>query len=260
MARIPVLFVSHGSPMHGLEPGSAATAWRAVAERVPRPHAILVVSAHWETDRPMLTASAKPETIHDFHGFPPALYQLRYPAPGAPDLARRACDLLRAAGLDPGLDPERGLDHGAWVPLRFAYPDAEIAVTQLSIQPRMGPRHHYGMGEALAPLADADVLILCTGHVTHNLRDWMRADDPARPAPYAVEFQSWLYDRLSARDDEAVIDYRARAPHAARAHPSEEHFLPLHVALGAAAKSARAERVHEGMIGGALAMDAYLFA
>jgi 4,5-DOPA dioxygenase extradiol len=260
MARIPVLFLSHGSPMHGLEPGSAAAAWRAVAARLPRPGAILVVSAHWETERPMLTANPQPETIHDFYGFPPALYELRYPAPGAPDLARRTSNLLRAAGFDAGLDAERGLDHGAWVPLRFAYPKADIPVTQLSVQPRLGPRHHYAMGGHLAALADDDVLILCTGHVTHNLRDWTPSDDGSRPAAYAVAFQSWLHHRLTARDDEAVIDYRSRAPHAARAHPSEEHFLPLHVALGAAAKSAKAERVHAGMIGTALAMDAYLFA
>lgn len=260
MNGLPVLFLSHGSPMHGIEPGPAAEAWRAIAERLPRPRAILIASAHWETGQPQLTSSPAPQTIHDFYGFPAPLYALRYPAPGAPALAEHACKLLRAAGYGAELDPERGLDHGAWVPLLHAYPQADIAVVQVSIQPLLGTQHHYALGEQLRPLADEGVLIVGSGHVTHNLRDWRGNADNMPPAAYALEFQAWLYERMLERNDSAIIDYRRQAPHAARAHPSEEHFLPLHFALGAAHKTARAERVHQGMVGGALAMDAYLLA
>lgn len=261
---LPTVFISHGSPMHALEAGASATgrAWASLGERLPRPRAILIASAHWETDRPELTGSARPETIHDFYGFPRALYEIRYGAPGAPALAERACALLRDAGLDAGVDPARGLDHGAWTPLLYAYPDADVPVVQVSVQPALGTRHHLALGRALAPLAAEDVLIVGSGHLTHNLRELrsVRETGVGPAAAYVSEFQDWVRDGIEARDLERLADYRRLSPQGARAHPTEEHFLPLFVALGAAPDGYRAERLVEHVEGGVLAMDAYLFA
>jgi len=261
-APLPVVFVSHGSPMHALEAGATATgqAWTALGRRLPRPRALLIASAHWETERPALTGSARPETIHDFTGFPPALYEIRYPAPGAPALAARARDLLSAAGMQAVIDPERGLDHGAWTPLLYAYPQADVPVVQLSVQTPLGPRHHLALGTALAPLAREGVLIIGSGHLTHNLRELrsVRETGAGRAEPYVAEFQEWVRARIEAHDYERLADYRRLSPAGVRAHPSEEHFLPLFVALGAAGREARAERFVEHVEGGVLAMDAYL--
>src|SRR5215210_9385862 len=172
MAALPSVFISHGSPMHALEPGAAGEAWKALGRRLPRPRAILISSAHWETQLPMLTGSTKPETIHDFYNFPEPLYRLRYPAPGAPEVAQRAQQLLKDAGIAASIDGLRGLDHGAWAPLLYAYPEANIPVVQISVQPALGPRHHLQVGKALRALTEEGVLIVGSGHMTHNLRDW----------------------------------------------------------------------------------------
>ena len=259
MAALPTLFVSHGSPVHALVPGEAGAAWQRLAARLPRPRAVLAVSAHWETGLPMIASAARHTTIHDFSGFPAPLYDLRYDAPGAPDVAREVAALLAAAGHTPALNGCRGLDHGAWVPLRWMYPGVDVPVLQLSVQTALGPAHHLQIGESLAPLARAGVLVLGSGHVTHNLRDWMRHHADPEPLPYARDYSDWLADALTSGDRAALVDYRARAPEAARAHPTEEHLLPLFVALGAAGTGARAERVHAAIEGGALAMDAWLF-
>jgi len=256
---LPSLFVSHGSPMHALEPGAAGAAWERLARSLPRPRAILIASAHWETNVPMLTGNARPETIHDFSGFPAPLYRLRYPAPGDPELAQRARGLLADAGFTAAVDGCRGLDHGAWSPLLYMYPEADVPVVQLSLQPELGPRHHYRLGAALAGLAGEDVLIVGSGHMTHNLRDWTRGAYDAPVMPYAREFQSWVNERIAAGDHEALVEYRSRAPHAVRAHPTDEHFLPLFFALGAAGTGARPRRAYDAIEGGALAMDAYAF-
>jgi 4,5-DOPA dioxygenase extradiol len=256
---LPTLFISHGSPTHALEPGAAGEAWAAVGRCVPRPSALLVASAHWETNVPMLTGHARPQTIHDFFGFPEPLYRLRYPAPGEPGLATRATALLKEAGFTAAIDGCRGLDHGAWAPLLHMYPEADIPVLQVSVQTALGPRHHLALGRALAPLVAEGVLVIGSGHMTHNLRDRMGGGAGAAPAPYARDFQSWVAERLAASDVDALCDYRSAAPHAVRAHPTEEHFLPLFVALGAAGVGSRAERVYDAIEGGALAMDAYLF-
>lgn len=254
---LPSLFLSHGSPMHALQPGPAGAAWQALARRLPRPRAILIASAHWETNIPMLTGAEKPQTIHDFYNFPEPLYRLRYPAPGAPSVAKRAQTLLKEAGFTAGIDGCRGLDHGAWSPLLYMYPDAEIPVVQISLQPALGPRHHFNLGAALRALADEDVLIVGSGHLTHNLRDWSRGQGAA--APYAREFQAWVFDKLNSKDLETLLDYRERSAHGVRAHPTDEHFLPLFFALGAASEKAKAERVYDAIDAGVLAMDAYVF-
>ncbi len=258
--RLPAVFVSRGSPMAAVEPGPAGAAWAALGRAIGRPRAILVASAHWETEVPMLTGAAAPKTIHDFGGFPDALYALRYAAPGAPDVAAEAAALLRDAGIAAGIDGCRGLDHGAWVPLLHMFPRADVPVVQLSIQPARGAAHHVALGRAIAPLAARGVLVVGSGHVTHNLRDWMaHRRDPA-PLPYVTRFATWLAEALAANDAEALAHWRERAPDAARAHPTDEHFLPVLVAWGAGGPGAAAARVHAGIEGAALAMDAYRFA
>lgn len=260
-APLPAVFISHGSPMHALEAGASATgrAWQALGARLPRPRAILIASAHWETAHPALTGAACPETMHDFRGFPQPLYEIRYPAPGAPDIARHAQQLLVAAGFEASIDAQRGLDHGAWSPLLYAYPDAAVPVLQVAVQTARGPRHHLALGRALAPLAREGVLIIGSGHLTHNLRELrsLRDTGVGRAEPYVLEFQEWVRRCIEVHDYDRLADYRELSPAGVRAHPSEEHFLPLFVALGAAGEAARAERLVDHVEGGVLAMDAY---
>jgi 4,5-DOPA dioxygenase extradiol len=227
-----------------------------LGQMLPRPRAILCISAHWDQPMPSLTATPQPETIHDFYGFPRELYQLHYPAPGAPDLARAAADLIRQAGLEARLDPERGLDHGAWNPLLLAYPAHDIPVIQLSILSRGTTADHVALGQALAPLRDQGILILASGGAVHNLRavSWDGGPAPA----WAKDFDDWLHDHLLAGDVETLINYRRETPTGAMAHPSEDHILPLFVALGAAAVTdARATALHRSFAHGSLSMAAY---
>jgi len=256
MKRLPALFVSHGAPTLPLEDIPARRFLADLGAALPRPRAIVAVSAHWLTDRPAVSAATRPETIHDFYGFPEQLYELRYPAPGDTALAGRVQELVSAAGLDAEVDADRGLDHGAWVPLMLMYPEADVPVIQLSLQPHRGAGHHLRLGAALAPLRDEGVLILGSGGATHNLRELRgsRAEDPL--ADYAGRFAQWLSDAVERGDREALANYRALAPDAARNHPSEEHLLPLHVAAGA---GVRGERIHHSASYGILAMDAYRF-
>jgi 4,5-DOPA dioxygenase extradiol len=256
---LPTLFISHGSPMHALDAGAAGEAWATLATHLPRPRAVLVITAHWTTNLPMLSGAATPPMIYDFSGFPDALYRLRYAAPGAPAIAARAQSLLADAHLTTTIDGCRGLDHGTWVPLLTLYPDADIPVVQLSVQPSLAPRHHWQVGRALAALRDEGVLIIGSGHLTHNLRDWSLHHRDQAPLEYTQAFQSWMFDRLGDGDLDALLDYRQRAPHAVRAHPTEEHLLPLFVALGAAGSAWHATRLFDGVEGNALAMDAYEF-
>ncbi len=259
MPTLPTLFISHGSPMHAINAGAAGEVWAQSVSRPPKPNAILMVTAHWESRQPMLSGNPMPPMIYDFGGFPDALYQINYPAAGSPQLARRAAALLQAAGLPAAIDVERGLDHGSWVPLLKMFPAADVPVVQLSVQPLMTPRHHYDVGRALAPLTAEGVLIVGSGHLTHNLRDWMDSRGQTRHMAYAVQFQRWVNERLLADDVDGLIAYREGAVDAVRAHPTEEHFLPLFVALGAAGASPRLERLYDGFEGHALAMDMYRF-
>jgi len=243
--------------MHALQPGAVRAVWEDIARTLPRPKALLIASAHWETNLPMLTGNARPETIHDFYGFPKPLYEIQYPAPGAPTLGERALALLKGAGFTAAIDGCRGLDHGAWSPLLYMYPEADVPVVQVSVQTPLGPAHHLALGRALAPLSHQGILVFGSGHMTHNLRE--RRGDHAAPLPYVKEFQAWVQERIEDRDFDALTDYRARSPGGVRAHPTDEHFLPLFVALGAAGRDYRAERLYDGIEMGALAMDAYRF-
>ncbi|MDR3412013.1 MAG: class III extradiol ring-cleavage dioxygenase [Formivibrio sp.] len=260
MTTLPGLFVSHGSPMLALDAGRTGQAWQQLAAKLPRPRAILMLSAHWSTRQPVVSASHAPETIHDFGGFPPALYTLQYPAPGAPWLAEKVSALLDAASLPASSHPDRGLDHGAWVPLRVMYPGADIPVAQLSLQSQMGPAYHYRLGQALASLREEGILIIGSGSLTHNLMDvvWNAGDDESNVAAYVREFQGWIHDKLLAGDLDAILDYRQQAPHARRAHPSEEHLLPLFFSMGSAA-GGQVQRHFSGITEGVLAMDIYSF-
>ena len=258
--RLPTLFLSHGSPMHAIEPGAVGDAWAALGRRIPRPDAVLIASAHWETSVPMLTGNPKPETIHDFGGFPRELYAIRYPAPGSPEVASKAVALLKDAGITAGIDGCRGLDHGAWVPLRWMYPTADVPIVQLAVQPARGTAHHLALGRALEPLRAQNVLIVGSGHATHNLRDWIGHRGETAPLPYAAAFSRWLEERLAAHDERALVHYRDEAPSAPRAHPTEEHFLPLFIAYGSAGADPDIERVVDGYENGALSRDSFLFA
>ena len=255
--------------MHAIDAGRAGDVWAMLGRTLPRPSTVLVASAHWETELPMLSTSQQPETIHDFGGFPPELYKISYSAPGAPDVAQRALQLLQSAGLSATANGCRGLDHGAWVPLRRMFPDADVPVAQLSIQPSLDASHHLRLGAALAPLAREGVLVVGSGHITHNLRDWMetvrqrgtRTVAEGEADDYVAEFREWIADALQRGDRERLVRWRQLAPHAARAHPTPEHFMPLFIAFGASTADGapRVERLDAGVDSGVLAMDAYVF-
>ena len=259
MPALPSLFISHGSPMTALQPGQLGVRLAEVAAGLPRPRAIVVASAHWLGHALLVSAAPRPATIHDFGGFPEALYQLHYPAPGAPELAGEVAERLAAAGLQPRIDPDRGLDHGAWVPLRLLYPQADIPVLQVSIQPRLGPAHQLALGRALAPLREQGVLLVGSGSITHNLHHWRDYADGGE-APYVRPFTAWMEQKLLADDLPALLDYRRQAPFAVQAHPTDEHLLPLHFAIGAAGGDRLgARRIDAGIDMGFLAMDIYRF-
>jgi 4,5-DOPA dioxygenase extradiol len=257
---LPSLFLSHGSPMLALTPSSARDFLAGLGAALPRPAAIVIASAHWETERPAVNAVAENATIHDFYGFPPALYALRYPAPGSAEVARRVAGLLDAAGLGCDVDPERGLDHGAWVPLILMYPEHDIPVVELSVQGREGPRHHLLLGEALGPLRAEGVLVIGSGAFTHDLRRMRRGDGASEEAePDVAAFADWMWAALAAGRVDDVLDYRRRAPFGAAQHPTEEHLLPLFVALGAGGMEASVRRLHASTNYGVLRMDAFAF-
>ena len=243
-----------------LRPGAAGAAMAAAASELPPLRAIVVVSAHWDTAQPTVGYADRPETLYDFWGFPDELYSIRYPATGCREAAAEVESCLRAVGLAAAPDRSRGLDHGAWIPLRMMFPDADVPVVPLSIQSRLGPAHHLAVGRALAPLAAHGILVLASGNMTHNLRDLQFARQGAgSPLDYLRDFPAWMADRLADADVPALLDYRRRAPDAVRAHPTEEHLLPLFVALGAAGENFEAKRLHAGIDEFVLAMDAFSF-
>ncbi|WP_437882049.1 DODA-type extradiol aromatic ring-opening family dioxygenase [Pseudomonas sp. LRF_L74] len=256
---MPTLFISHGAPTFAIEPGLAGRSLGELGQELPRPRAILVISPHWMTNATIrVGASAAPRTIHDFGGFPDALYRLDYPAPGHPQLAEQACALLAEAGWRAQVDTQRGLDHGAWVPLLHLYPQADIPVVQVSLPMPITPAGAWRLGQALQPLRDQEVLIIGSDSLTHNLYEFRGGQGPA--AGYVTAFAHWTAERLTAADLDSLLDYRRQAPHAERAHPSEEHLLPLFIALGAAGNRYAMRLIEGGVSYGVLAMDSYLFA
>lgn len=270
MDAFPSLFVSHGSPMLALEPGSTGPFFErlgpALAASFGAPRAIVVVSPHTAARTPVLLGSATHHAVHDFGGFPPALYELQYGPPGAPALAERVGALFDAAGIAHDHSDDAGLDHGMWSVLRFAWPGAEIPVLPIALAPQQDPSRQWAIGAALAPLRDEGVLVLGSGSLTHNLRlvfgrrrpDQRGAEDDAE-MPESRAFRDWVQARVAAGDRAALLDYRARAPHAALMHPTDEHWLPFYIAAGAGGLDAPALRLHEAVTYGCLAMDAYAF-
>ncbi len=246
--------------MIALEDGPAHRFLKGWSSSHARPKAILVASAHWENrGGPAVSLAEQPRTIHDFGGFPRELYEIQYAATGAPEVAQQTVELLQHAGFSVSTSNSRGLDHGAWVPLLLMYPDADIPVFQLSLIQGAGAAEHYRLGVALQSLRAQGVLIMGSGSVTHNLNEIMGhgLDDPA--PSWVSDFDSWLAEALAAGRVSELLDYRRLAPHAVRNHPTEDHLLPLFVALGAAGAGAVASRVHASHTYGILAMDAYSF-
>ena len=260
--RFPAVFIGHGSPMM-IPDGALGSAFlKRLGQELGKPDAILIASAHWETELPAVSGAERPETIYDFSGFPPAFYQVQYPAPGAPALAARVATLLALADLPARIDPAQGLDHGAWVPLRLMYPDADIPVAQISVQHHLGPVHHLQLGRALAPLRDEGVLILGAGNMTHNLADAfrrMREGADATPDAWALAFDRWVTDAATQGRFDDLVNYRELAPHARMAHPRDEHYLPLLVAAGAGGDGAKATRLNDEFLLGNLSQAAYAF-
>jgi 4,5-DOPA dioxygenase extradiol len=244
--------------MFAIEPGLAGKHLAELGRELPRPDAIVILSPHWMTrDEVSVTASTAPTTIHDFGGFPDALYQIQYPAPGAPALAARIVDMLHDAGWKSSLNVNRGLDHGAWVPLLYLAPDADTPVVQVSMPATLDTRGAWKLGQALKPLRDMNVLIVASGSLTHNLYEFRGATPHG--AQYVKDFAAWTAKTLAAGNLDELLDYKQYAPSAERAHPTDEHYLPLFIALGAAGEDYETRVLEGGVTYGVLAMDSYLF-
>ncbi|MEB0041553.1 class III extradiol ring-cleavage dioxygenase [Pseudomonas sp. MH10] len=252
----PSLFISHGSPMLALEPGASGPALARIAAEMPKPRAIVIVSAHWESQDLLVNGNPQPETWHDFGGFPPELFAVQYPAPGLPELTKHVVELLSADGLPARVDSQRPFDHGVWVPLSLMYPQADIPVVQVSLPSRLGPALQTRVGRALASLREQGVLVMGSGSITHNLRELDWHAGPESIEPWALAFRDWIVDKLTSNDEAALHDYRRLAPNAVRNHPSNEHLLPLYFARGAGGEFSIA---HQGFTMGALGMDIYRF-
>jgi 4,5-DOPA dioxygenase extradiol len=258
VTRAPVLFVSHGAPTVALEEGGFAAALASFAASIPRPRAILVVSAHWTTPWEIgITSAARHRLIYDFAGFPDALYRLEWPARGAPDVAARAAALLEGAGFRARLDPVRGLDHGAWIPLRLAFPEADVPVAQLALPDVEAPVLGK-IGASLAPLRDEGVLVVASGGLLHNLRLVRLGDPAAPPDPWAREFDAWAAARIAALDADGLARWREEAPYASRAAPTAEHLDPVFVALGARREGDRPETIFDEIRHGNLGMRSFV--
>ncbi|PAU52417.1 class III extradiol ring-cleavage dioxygenase [Pseudomonas sp. PICF141] len=252
----PSLYISHGSPMLALEPGASGSALARLAAELPKPEAIVIVSAHWESSELLVSGNPRPETWHDFGGFPQALFAVQYPAPGNPQLAAEVVELLKADGLPARIDTQRPFDHGVWVPLSLMYPQADIPVVQVSLPTRGGPALQTRVGHALASLREHGVLLIGSGSITHNLRELDWHAGPESVEPWAKAFRDWMIEKLETNDEAALHDYRQQAPNAVRNHPSDEHLLPLYFARAAGGKFSV---THQGFTMGALGMDIYRF-
>lgn len=252
----PAILVSHGSPMAALEPGPYANALAAFGKTVS-PQVLIVISAHWEDPSVRIASAARPELIYDFGGFPRELYELKYPAPGSPDLAAEVAKELKRAGYGAVLDDTRGWDHGVWVPLRLMFPEARTPVVEVSLPMRSSLQELFGIGQALTPLRERGALILGSGGIVHNLRLMNFAQKDAPPDAWALEFQEWVRSAVERRDLESLFHYRKLAPHATLAVPTEEHFLPLFTVLGAAASYSQVKPIYEGIEHGNMSMNSF---
>jgi 4,5-DOPA dioxygenase extradiol len=250
LARLPALFVGHGSPMNAIEDNEFRRGWGNLARRLPRPRAVLCVSAHWETTGVSVTASDRPPTIHDFYGFPRSLFEVRYSAPGDPSLARDTALLLNQ--VEVRLDGERGLDHGCWSVLLAMYPEADVPVVQLSLDSRQPAPFHYELGRQLAPLREQGVLVLGSGDIVHNLRvmDFNRPDG----YDWAVRFNDEVKKRIRARDHAALVSSESLGPDARLAVPTPEHYLPLLYVLALQGERDEVAFFNDEMVMGSISM------
>lgn len=258
---LPVLFVSHGAPTFALESGTSGPALHAWAQALRQRfdlRAVVIMSPHWQARKPTVMATQSPKTWHDFGGFAPALYALQYPATGSPAVAREVLTLLGRAGIAAEPDDTRPLDHGAWVPLLHMFPKADVPVVQVALPQGYGPTEVFALGAAMHSLRESGVLVIGSGSMTHNLGEFSGSDTPT--APYVDAFSRWIEAALVRGDTQALLAYRAAAPHALRAHPTEDHFLPLFFALGAAGVAARPTYLSREVMYGMLAMDSFALA
>ena len=255
-----ILFVPHGAPTFALNPGAAGAAMSDMVQKLSPPRAIVVVSPHWQTRIPTVSVATQLQTIHDFHGFPQALYQIQYPATGCPEVAKEVAGALRAAGFEVDDSSQHGLDHGAWQPLRQMFPDADVPIIPLSMQAHEGPAYAYRVGQALKALAEKNIWVVASGNITHNLADWHVAASSGGQTPdYVHRFADWVQAQLGANDVAALLEYRQHSTDGRQAHPSDDHLLPLFVALGAAGKGAKPQAFYRGVSDYVIAMDGYAF-
>ncbi|MDK9709124.1 MAG: dioxygenase [Desulforhopalus sp.] len=255
----PSLFISHGAPDIAVKTDHPSYRFLCEASGMfPRPDAIVILSAHWTTDHVMVSSTASYKTIYDFGGFDPRLYAMQYSPKGNPDLSRIVLQLVRGTDGKAELVEHASLDHGAWIPLLLMYPEAYIPVVQVSIQPNLSPAYHYALGEALQELRQQNVLIIGSGAMTHNLSEMMFSGDGLSSPQWVADFADWMRDRIEAGDREALLSYREQAPHARRNHPTEEHILPLFLAMGAGG-GIPGKQIHTATSYGTVRMDAYAF-
>ena len=264
MATLPSLFISHGGPNIVIDDIAARHFLEGIPALIERPKAIVIMSAHFETGGGSGGTDPHPEMIYDFGGFAPDLYRMVYPAPGEPKLAERVFSMLDEAGLAPTRCERRGYDHGTWTPLKLAFPEADIPVVQVSIDPDRDARWHYAVGRALAPLRKEGILLIGSGHITHNLRAVITVMRTGRPIDPQIgerfnAFTDWFAEKFAEGDTEALFDWRRKAPFPTDNHPTDEHLMPIFFALGAAGDGAHAERVHASREYGYFAYDSYLF-
>jgi 4,5-DOPA dioxygenase extradiol len=261
---LPALFISHGAPLFAIDAGESGPALTRLGRQLKQQagdklRGVVIMSPHWMARSPAVMSTAQPQTWHDFGGFPPELYKLSYPASGAPGLAGEVGELLREHGIATQADPKRPFDHGAWVPLMHLFPGHDVPVVQVALPAGWGPAQVHAMGRALQPLRERGVVVIGTGSMTHNLSEFFGGQREA--APYVVEFSRWVEDAIERGDLDALLDYRAQAPHAQRAHPTDDHFLPLFFALGAGGfgqgPAVKPGYVTREVMYGILAMDSF---
>jgi 4,5-DOPA dioxygenase extradiol len=259
---MPTAFISHGSPMFALQPGQAGPLLTQLGQSLPRPTAIAVISPHWMTRSATVSTTKKPKTIHDFGGFDPRLYQMRYPALAPVNIQEFAINLLANAGWQTLADINWGLDHGAWVPLTYLYPKADVPVFQISLPADLSTKQAFEYGQALSGLREQGVLVVGSGSLTHNLSEFRGQAADAPVQPYVSAFVQWVREAVQKGDAASLQRTFELAPHAQRAHPTHEHYLPLLVAMGAAqsaSQPARGRLIDGGVTHGILSMDSFVF-
>lgn len=252
--KLPVLFLGHGSPMNAIEENEFVQGFRKIGTEIPKPNAVLVVSAHWETKGTFVTAMEKPKTIHDFGGFPEELYEVQYPAPGSPELAKETKSIIKKT--DVGLDVNWGLDHGAWSVVKHLYPNAEVPVIQLSLDYHQSPQYHYELAKELGSLRKKGVLIIGSGNMVHNLRmvDWGRLDDVDYGYDWAIEASEKMKKYILSGDHKQLINYHSQGKEFSLAIPTPEHYLPLLYALALKEENEEVSLFNDKAVGGSLTM------